>query len=74
MTFRLWLSQQRRRHDPVGDLARDALQDGVRWRTPRELRHRLDARDACEGAYESLRRARDEFACACRAAGRVRHD
>jgi hypothetical protein len=26
MTFQQWLSHQRRRHDPVGDLARDAIQ------------------------------------------------
>lgn len=38
-TFRRWLHRQRRRNDPVGDLARDTAQDkcAARARTPAAL-------------------------------------
>ena len=32
MTFKLWLSRQRRRDDPVGDIARDAIADTLEHR------------------------------------------
>ena len=64
LTFWCWLSRQRRRADPVGDLARDAWQDET---FPRRAR-RLDTLDAylgrvgaCDGTHRSLRRAFGEY-------------
>jgi len=63
-SFDAWMRNQRRRHDPVGDLARDAAGDR-RWQKaatslPRLLDY-LAGRGACPGAVEACRRAWAEF-------------
>jgi hypothetical protein len=61
MTFTSWLKHQRRRHDPVGDLARDVARDKC-WPQgePGELTH-LAQHHAMPAVYTALRRAWDEF-------------
>jgi uncharacterized protein YozE (UPF0346 family) len=66
MTFLQYLRAQRDRHDPVGDLARDALHDPdpdmPRRRTTRQQwQAYLEARHACDGALEALDKAWDEY-------------
>lgn len=62
--FTGWLGRQRRRDDPVGDLARDARQDVLWPRTARTLaafqRHLQDQR-AIEPALDALERAWSEY-------------
>ena len=66
--FREWLRRQTDRRDPVGDLARDTVQDwrdrcGRLARTPDQLRQHLDAThpDAVPGAYRAIDRAEREW-------------
>jgi len=61
--FDTWLRKQKKRDDPIGDLAKDVRADGWRGRTPVALRVHLQERhpDAVDGAYESLNRAADEY-------------
>lgn len=64
LTFRTWLWAQRRREDPIGDLARDVRLDRqLRGRplTPRRLAQRLQEAGACEGAEVALERATQEY-------------
>lgn len=64
VTFRDWLKAQRRRQDPVGDLARDAVADLSCWhgKTWRGLgRHMRNEHAASEGALAALARARREW-------------
>jgi uncharacterized protein YozE (UPF0346 family) len=59
-----WLSEQRERHDPVGDFARDAWQDAQfpRCVSSREdLITYMENRGAREDAREAAREAWDEF-------------
>ena len=65
MTFQQWLRRQCHREDPVGDLARDAAHDRdkpygrttrAQWRA-----HLMTHIDACEGAFQALERAWDEY-------------
>jgi hypothetical protein len=62
--FGRWLRQQRRRDDPVGDLARDVIRSGCRARTALGVRQRLDEHDASDGARQALSRAIHEYATA----------
>lgn len=64
MTFTGWLSKQRHRDDPVGDLARDVRRDPTwprRAQTLRTFERYLDNRDACLGAMKALKRAWSEY-------------
>lgn len=61
-TFRGWLLNQRHRHDPVGDLARDLREDReFRGRTVDSLRERMYEMGACDGAMVALERAAGEY-------------
>lgn len=69
ITFRQWLKLQRWRDDPVGDLARDFLDDScAKWlRTVSSIRrHILNAHQPCSGAREVLKTAIREYLEACR--------
>jgi uncharacterized protein YozE (UPF0346 family) len=62
--FYEWLTEQRDRHDPVGDFARDAWQDaqfphGVSSR--QDLISYMESRGAREDAREAAREAWDEY-------------
>lgn len=64
ITFRQWLKLQRWRDDPVGDLARDLLDDPCAkgLRTVGSIRrHILYAHRPCDGARETLNRAIVEY-------------
>jgi len=63
-SFVAWLRNQRRRDDPVGDLARDAAADRHWPKAAKSLPRLLDylaGRGACPGAVEACRRAWAEF-------------
>ena len=63
-SFAAWLRNQRRRDDPVGDLARDAAADRHWPKAAKSLPRLLDylaGRWACPGAVEACRRAWAEF-------------
>ena len=61
-TFRGWLLAQRRRQDPVGDLARDLKEDReFRGRTVGSLRERMIDLGACDLAMVALERAAVEY-------------
>jgi uncharacterized protein YozE (UPF0346 family) len=65
-SFAAWLRNQRRRDDPVGDLARDAAADRHWPKAAKSLPRLLDylaGRGACPGAVEACRRAWAEFRC-----------
>ncbi len=66
MTFTAWLRRQRSRHDPVGDLARDAGEDGTwpRARSREALESYLAALGASDGAIAALDRAWLEYEAA----------
>jgi hypothetical protein len=62
-SFSEWLRAQRRRDDPVGDLARDAMADDG-WLGGRDLsalHGHLSRYGACEGAHDALDRAWREW-------------
>ncbi|MGD0154045.1 MAG: YozE family protein [Thermacetogeniaceae bacterium] len=61
--FNNWLKGQATRNDPVGDIARDALQDPCWPETGdlQELNIHLDYHGADDGAYASLRQALREY-------------
>ncbi|MGN7704078.1 hypothetical protein [Cellulosimicrobium sp. 22601] len=74
-TFHAWLTAQRHRNDPVGDLARDYVlgarltraEGGHRRATdPDDLRALLLDLRACDGALDSLDLAATEWARAAR--------
>jgi uncharacterized protein YozE (UPF0346 family) len=68
-TFTAWLMKQKKRQDPVGDLARDVDADST-WpadATLAELYDHLEMRQACNGAFEALKRAWHEWRVAARA-------
>jgi uncharacterized protein YozE (UPF0346 family) len=60
MTFTTWLKAQARRDDPVGDLAKDMMQDSA-WPTRASsygrFRNHLTTKGACRDAHEALREA-----------------
>ncbi len=64
MQFKTWLSLQKDRDDPVGDLARDAIQDPNRplklgdWR---EYLGNVGEAGACDGALTAFERAKTEY-------------
>lgn len=63
MTFWQWLQKQKKRHDPVGDLARDAFSDRE-WHKPQTFkawRNHLTDVGACDGAQEALNTAWREY-------------
>ena len=63
-SFAAWLRNQRRRDDPVGDLARNAAADRHWPKAARSLPRLLDylaGRGACPGAVEACRRAWAKF-------------
>ncbi|KCZ73643.1 hypothetical protein ANME2D_00715 [Candidatus Methanoperedens nitroreducens] len=62
-TFMNWLKGQKKRDDPVGDLARDVLQDSRtrRFTTYLQLRRYLDSRGVHNCVSEACRRANDEY-------------
>ena len=64
LTFKRWLARQRKRDDPVGDLARDVFQDCRRWTSARTLKgvlSHLSSLGACRGAMKAAERAWVEF-------------
>ena len=63
-TFRGWLREQRKRRDPIGDLARDMVADGECWtgRSGSSLdTHIQEVHNADNGALNALARARHEW-------------
>lgn len=63
-SFYVYLKGQRKREDPVGDLARDVYADTAwpqRARRFEEVQQHLEYMDACDGAYEAANRAWYEF-------------
>lgn len=66
MSFLAWLKLQQKRHDLIGDLARDSFADSERPCPAHELHHwwaYLERCGACEGAYRALRQAWREYRC-----------
>jgi uncharacterized protein YozE (UPF0346 family) len=63
MTFKAWMQLQRKREDPVGDLARDVLVDRTWPRTQDtvKLRQYMVKRGAVENALLALDRAYAEY-------------
>lgn len=62
MTFWQWLKKQKRRDDPVGDLARDAIADKVRQRSSLQWwKRHLQSTGACPGAWRALDSAWREY-------------
>jgi hypothetical protein len=64
ITFRQWLIQQKGRNDPVGDVARDFIDDecAKRLRSPKSIQRHIElAHDACPAALEALQRAIREY-------------
>lgn len=62
LTFRKWLESQKNSNTPVGDLAKDALQDtGWEGDSPESLLFRMRGMDACQEALEALREAQRQF-------------
>ena len=64
ITFRQWLIQQKGRNDPVGDVARDFIDDEcAKWlRSPKSIQRHIElAHDACPAALEALQRAIREY-------------
>ena len=63
-TFLGWLRRQAKRDDPIGDLAKDTIEDRRRPRglTPESLYNRMVDVGACEQAFQALVDARREFA------------
>jgi uncharacterized protein YozE (UPF0346 family) len=63
MTFKGWLMMQKKRDDPVGNLARDVLQDRT-WPITQDmvkLRQYMVKRGAVESALTALDRAYSEY-------------
>jgi hypothetical protein len=66
LTFTRFLRRQRRREDPVGDLARDWIADVGRgkprgaYKLPALLRY-LEDRNACQGALDAAEHAWREW-------------
>jgi len=60
-TFSKWLSRQVGRNDPVGDLARDARDDGFKGATYDAWETHLMAMQACDGALQALVVAWQEY-------------
>jgi hypothetical protein len=63
-SFHRWLMGQRRRPDPIGDLARDAALDPkwpCRSRTLQGFQHHLEHMGACDGAELALEDAWSEW-------------
>jgi hypothetical protein len=59
--FGTWLRRQVHRDDPVGDLARDFKQSRCRAYTEAGVRKSLNVHDACQGAWDALDRAVEEW-------------
>lgn len=57
MDFGKWLRIQKYRNDPVGDLARDAVEDKWQGKTADSLRKRMNVLGACSGAFDALKMA-----------------
>lgn len=63
MTFKAWLMLQKKREDPVGDLARDVLKDRT-WPLTQDmvkLRQHVLNRGSLENALLALDRAYSEY-------------
>ncbi len=63
MIFKAWLIQQRKRADPVGDLARDVIKDRT-WPPTQDmvkLREHLKQRVAAESILSALDQAYAEY-------------
>lgn len=62
LTFREWLKSQQNLDSPIGDLAKEALQD-IGWKgdSPDSLLVRMKAMDADLGALEAFRNAETRF-------------
>jgi len=68
LSFAQWLRLQRKRWDPVGDLARDVAWDrreggftGKKLRTRDGWHRHLDETSACQGAHDALDEAWHEW-------------
>ena len=65
-TFRAWLMEQKKRKDPIGDLARDVIRDSkFKGTTVQELEDRMFQLHACAEALDALRDAKSEFLKDC---------
>lgn len=53
-TFRAWLGAQKKRNDPVGDLARDWLSDRGRPRGPLNLDRMVERIYECHGSFMAV--------------------
>ncbi len=61
-TFREWLESQQNLDTPVGDLAKEALQDtGWEGDSSDSLLSRMKRMAACQDALEAFRRAEKQF-------------
>ncbi len=61
MIFEKWLLKQRKRNDPIGDLARD-FASHKQWHPRLKLtREVLVDEDACQGAFDALEQATCEW-------------
>ena len=62
-SFYLWLRQQRRRDDPVGDLAKDVWDDrrNLRGHTVSAIRDRIISSGGCSQALAALDTAVAEY-------------
>ena len=58
MKFEQWLKKQKKRNDPIGDLAMDYISDGGRRKL--SLKY-LRSKNACYGALVSYIKAKLEF-------------
>ena len=61
MSFNTWLKKQSDRDDPIGDFARDALQDPNKPTGIRQWRSHLQQCHACDGAVNAVERAYEEY-------------
>jgi hypothetical protein len=63
ITFERWLLRQRKRDDPIGDLANDFQAAKIMRPSTRQkcdIAH-LDKWGACDDAYKTLKRAKKEY-------------
>jgi uncharacterized protein YozE (UPF0346 family) len=61
MRFYTWLREQRKRDDPIGDLARDAMADKNFPQALNRVRSHLLNAGACSEALVAFNEARKEF-------------
>ncbi len=66
MTFEKWLKKQKKRNDPVGDLARDFIEVNRLYKTKDKCdKDHLRKHNAISACYIALEIARDEWEKEC---------